>query len=84
VAEGAKVVLGDILDEAGERLGKEFGNSGVYIHLDVSNERDWSAAVRLAQTQFGKLDVLVNNAGILYFGAIADTPLEEYMMGSRA
>jgi 3alpha(or 20beta)-hydroxysteroid dehydrogenase len=63
VAEGAKVVLADVLDDDGERVAKELGENAAYVHLDVSNEADWSAAVVVAQA-FGALNVLVNNAAI--------------------
>jgi 3-oxoacyl-[acyl-carrier protein] reductase len=64
VAEGARVVLGDILDERGEAVAKDLGASARYVRLDVSREADWERAVALALAEFGRLDVLVNNAGI--------------------
>ncbi len=79
VAEGARVVLGDILDEQGAAVAKELGDAARYFHLDVTSEADWTAAVAGAVAAFGKLDGLINNAGILSFGAIVDTPLDEYM-----
>jgi 3alpha(or 20beta)-hydroxysteroid dehydrogenase len=77
-SEGAKVVLGDVLDEEGEKTAAEIGESGVYVHLDVTSEEDWLAAVEKAEQAFGKLDILVNNAGILRFGLLEHTPLEEF------
>jgi 3alpha(or 20beta)-hydroxysteroid dehydrogenase len=79
VAEGARVVLGDILDEAGETAAKEIGDAARYVHLDVSNEDDWKRAVQVAVTEFGKLDGLVNNAGILTFSPIEEMSAEEYL-----
>jgi 3alpha(or 20beta)-hydroxysteroid dehydrogenase len=64
VAEGANVVIGDIRDEAGKALASEFGDQALYVHLDVTDERDWAAAVAAAEERFGPLAVLVNNAGI--------------------
>ncbi|MCB1264573.1 MAG: glucose 1-dehydrogenase [Mycobacterium sp.] len=64
VAEGAKVVLGDILDEQGAALAAELGDSARYVHLDVTSAEDWAGAVETAVNTFGKLNVLVNNAGI--------------------
>ncbi|MVO86055.1 glucose 1-dehydrogenase [Streptomyces sp. p1417] len=79
VAEGARVVVGDVLDEQGEALAKELGSeSARYVHLDVGREADWAAAVAATKDAFGKLDGLVNNAGILRFGELAKTPLAEF------
>lgn len=65
VAEGAKVVIGDILDDEGAKLAAELGESARYVHLDVTSTEDWKAAVDTAVEAFGKLNVLVNNAGIV-------------------
>ena len=65
--EGAAVVIGDILDEEGEATAASIAADGGgcrYVHLDVTQEADWQAAVAQAVSQFGSLDVLVNNAGI--------------------
>ena len=65
--EGARVVLGDILDAEGERVEAEItgkGGEAVYVRLDVTSEADWERAVATALGRFGRLDVLVNNAGI--------------------
>ncbi|MBL1078288.1 SDR family oxidoreductase [Nocardia sp. 2] len=70
VAEGAAVVLGDIADEAGARLAAELGEQAVFTHLDVTSLADWETAVATALDTFGKLNVLVNNAGILDGGPI--------------
>src|SRR5215468_4463806 len=66
--EGAKVVLGDVLDTQGKQVEAEIraaGGDATYVHLDVTREADWRAAVATAEQRYGKLDVLVNNAGIL-------------------
>jgi 3alpha(or 20beta)-hydroxysteroid dehydrogenase len=76
-AEGARVVVSDVLDDQGEALAKELG--APYVHLDVSREEDWQAALAAARTAYGRVDGLVNNAGILRFNALVDTPLEEFM-----
>ncbi|MFD1813325.1 glucose 1-dehydrogenase [Rhodococcus gannanensis] len=65
VAEGAKVVIGDILDDEGKALAAELGDAARYVHLDVTSPDDWTAAVATAVDDFGKLNVLVNNAGIV-------------------
>ena len=82
-AEGAKVVVADVLDEQGEALAKELGASASYVHLDVGEEADWGAAVRAAKEVYGRIDGLVNNAGILRFNSLVDTPLEEFMQVVR-
>lgn len=75
-AEGAKVVLADVLDDQGEAVAKEIG--GHYVHLDVSQESEWATAVSAAKDAFGRIDGLVNNAGILAFNELVSTPLEEF------
>ena len=72
VAEGARVVLGDILDAEGERVADALGDAARYVHLDVTEADDWARAVAEATTEFTGLDILVNNAGILNFGLIED------------
>jgi 3alpha(or 20beta)-hydroxysteroid dehydrogenase len=79
VAEGAAVVLGDVLDAQGEAVAASLGDRARYVHLDVSNEDDWKQAVRTASDTFGGLDVLINNAGIIRIGMMADVSLDEYM-----
>ncbi|MEV0259099.1 glucose 1-dehydrogenase [Streptomyces sp. NPDC050732] len=79
VEEGARVVVADVLDEQGEALAEELGgDSAAYVHLDVGVEADWQAATAAAKDAFGKVDGLVNNAGILRFNEIVSTPLEEF------
>jgi 3alpha(or 20beta)-hydroxysteroid dehydrogenase len=78
VSEGATVLLGDVRDESGESVAADLGESATYAHLDVSKEEEWQAAVALAQERFGKLDVLVNNAGIVCPGTIEELSLEDY------
>ena len=78
VAQGAKVVLGDILDAEGELVAKEAGDAARYIHLDVTQPDDWASAVSLAVAEFGGVDVLVNNAGIINVGLIEDYELSEW------
>jgi 3alpha(or 20beta)-hydroxysteroid dehydrogenase len=63
-AEGAQVVLTDVLDEEGRVVAKEIGAAARYEHLDVTDEDEWQQAVARAVAEFGRLDILVNNAGI--------------------
>ena len=78
-AEGASVVFGDLLDDEGravERRITEAGGAAVYVHLDVTSDSDWTQAVELAESSYGKLDVLVNNAGIANVEKIEETTEE--------
>lgn len=72
VEEGAKVVIGDILDADGEALAAELGDAVHYVHLDVTDYAQWEAAVAAAVDTFGRLDIVVNNAGIANFAPIED------------
>ncbi|MFF4270994.1 SDR family NAD(P)-dependent oxidoreductase [Streptomyces sp. NPDC001536] len=76
-AEGAEVLVADVLDDQGEALAKEIGAS--YVHLDVGEEEQWRSAVTAAKDRYGHVDGLVNNAGILRFNSLLDTPLDEFM-----
>ena len=79
VAEGASVVLADIQQELGESLNDELGDSALFAPTDVTSEDDVAAAVDMAVDQWGRLDVMFNNAGILgAVGSIADTPLGDW------
>ncbi|MEU5315365.1 SDR family NAD(P)-dependent oxidoreductase [Streptomyces sp. NPDC021056] len=75
--EGADVVVADVLDDQGEALAKEIGAS--YVHLDVGEVEQWRSAVTAAKEAYGHIDGLVNNAGILRFNSLLDTPLDEFM-----
>ena len=80
-AEGAKVVFGDILDDLGQQVEaeiRELGCEATYVHLDVTSQTEWEAAVQRAVDQYGKLDVLVNNAGICNWGKLEDSSGEEW------
>ena len=66
--EGAKVVFGDVRDPEGQKVEaaiRAAGGEAVYVHLDVTNETDWQSAVQTATGRYGRLDVLINNAGIV-------------------
>ena len=77
-AQGARVVIGDIREDEGEALAKKIGDAAVFVPLDVTREAQWRVAVDAAVTEFGHLDVLVNNAGIATFAPLADTTLDDY------
>ena len=78
VAEGAKVVFGDILEAEGAKVAADVGGACRFLRMDVTREDDWAAATAAAVETFGKLDVLVNNAGILIFRKIAAMTLDEF------
>ena len=78
VAEGARVMLGDLLHEDGEKVAASLGEAARYEPLDVTREEDWQRIVESTTREFGRLDVLVNNAGILRYGPLEHTPAEEY------
>lgn len=69
VKEGAFVIVTDILDHIGEPSGQSLGKKGCYYHLDVSQESDWQKVSDLIMKRFGKLDILINNAGIIGLSA---------------
>jgi 3alpha(or 20beta)-hydroxysteroid dehydrogenase len=77
--EGARVVIGDILDDVGKELAETIGGQAIYRHLDVSSEDDWKTVVDETLEALGGVDVLVNNAGILRFAALPDMPLVDYL-----
>jgi cyclopentanol dehydrogenase len=81
VREGAKVVFGDVLDEAGRQVEtavRAAGGEARYVHLNVTSESDWRRAVETAAQHYGKLNVLVNNAGILIRKGIEETTEDDW------
>ncbi len=78
VAEGAKVVAGDILDEEGAALAAELGAAARFVHLDVTAPELWKTAVATAVDEFGRLDILVNNAGISNGNSLEHFELAEW------
>jgi 3alpha(or 20beta)-hydroxysteroid dehydrogenase len=78
VAEGARVVIADVLDEPGETLARELGAAARYRHHDVSREDSWQQLLRDTLTEFGDLQVLVNNAGVLLMRGLLDTSREDF------
>jgi NAD(P)-dependent dehydrogenase (short-subunit alcohol dehydrogenase family) len=78
VAEGARVVIADVLVEQGDELAAELGEASRFIRVDVTEESDVRAAVDLAVGEFGRLDVMFNNAGIIgAVGSIAQLDMGE-------
>jgi 3alpha(or 20beta)-hydroxysteroid dehydrogenase len=78
VAEGGKVIIGDIADDAGEALARELGDNATFVHLDVTSRDSWREAVYSAVSTYGSLSVLVNNAGIISGGTLGEYSLESW------
>lgn len=78
VAEGAKVVIGDILDDEGKALAASLGDATRYVHLDVTDPEQWESAVAEATSSFGTLNVLVNNAGIVNGGPLQKFDIDKW------
>jgi 3(or 17)beta-hydroxysteroid dehydrogenase len=79
VEAGAKVAIGDVLDERGRETAQAIaGEAATYLHLDVSREEDWTAAVAATVARFGGLNILVNNAGLFLGKGIEEASLEEW------
>ena len=77
--EGAKVVIGDLLEEEGLKVAAEIGEAGgeaLFVWLDVTDEASWQSAVEAAVERFGKVDILVNNAAILRTQGLLETTEE--------
>ena len=82
VVEGARVVIGDVLEPEGRQLGSELGNAAVFVRQDVTQERDWETAVNSAE-KLGGLHGLVNNAGIYRPRTLMETDIELFELHMR-
>ena len=79
--EGAKAVIGDVLDAEGISVAADIAEAGgdaIYLHLDVTSENDWRDAIQTAVAKFGKLNVLVNNAAIWRKSLVEETTVEDW------
>ena len=76
--EGAKVVIGDVLDEGRDIAAQIGGGQAIFVSLDVTSESEWQRAVSMAEEVYKRLDILVNNAGVSAVGGIEDTTPEEW------
>ena len=94
-AEGAAVVIADVLDDEGAAVAETIGDQATYVHLDVTDEHSWSRAVQATVERYGSLSILVNNAGIVngnlihqyevaQWRAILDVNLTGTFLGIRA
>lgn len=75
-AEGARVVLGDVLEEAAA-VADQIGDAATYVKMDIREPSHWEAAVAAAEA-FGPLNVLINNAAVVHFASITGTTLEDW------
>ena len=78
VEEGAKVVLTDLNEEKGKAMQAELGENALFVKQNVTSADDWNKVVEEAEKAFGKVDVLVNNAGITMAKSILAMTEEEY------
>ncbi|MGY4403749.1 glucose 1-dehydrogenase [Bradyrhizobium sp. USDA 3315] len=78
VAEGAKVVITDILHTEGEALAAQLGGSAIFVRQDVTQSEEWAEAVASAERRFGLLHGLVNNAGITNMAPLEQFPLDQW------
>ena len=79
VAEGAEVVIADVLEAEGRALASDLGAAAAFFLLDVRDQAAWVAAVAFAEARFGPLDILVNNAAVTGGGGVLDVTLESYV-----
>ncbi len=77
VSGGATVILTDVLDDEGKRTAASIGCT--YIHHDVTSEEGWASAVKQIMAEHGRIDVLINNAGVFLPSMLLDTSLDHYM-----
>ncbi len=78
VAEGGRVVIADINAAAGQSLAESLGDDAAFVHLDVTDEASWIAAVSAVKEAFGNLHILVQSAGIALTASVVDTSLEDW------
>jgi 3(or 17)beta-hydroxysteroid dehydrogenase len=79
--EGAKVTISDIHEVRGKEVAEEIrrgGGDALFVKHDVTREADWEEVIRITLDRFGKLDVLINNAGVMVWKSIENTSLEEW------
>ena len=76
-AEGARVVIGDVVEDKGQAVAAALGGKARFQRLDVRSEEDWADAVAAATDAFGTVDILVNNAAVVHFSAIEALKADE-------
>jgi 3alpha(or 20beta)-hydroxysteroid dehydrogenase len=83
VAEGAKVVVADLLEEEGRAVADSLGENALFVMLDVTDEASWHEAVAEAVDRFGALNGLVNNAGISIGAPLLETTIDNFTLHFR-
>lgn len=78
VEEGARVVIADILDTEGQALARELGGTARFHYLDVTSEENWKNLVDAVRVEWGTIDVLINNAGILLVSRLIDVEKQQF------
>jgi NAD(P)-dependent dehydrogenase (short-subunit alcohol dehydrogenase family) len=78
IEAGAKVAIGDVLDERGRETARSLGDGALYHRLDVTREEDWNTVVAATVSRFGGLDILINNAGMFLGKGIEEATLDEW------
>jgi 3alpha(or 20beta)-hydroxysteroid dehydrogenase len=78
VSEGAQVVVADVLDDPGRQVAEKLGPAAYFQHLDVTNAEQWEQVVEASVSRFGRLDTLVNNAGIVKMGPLRGSSLADW------
>jgi 3alpha(or 20beta)-hydroxysteroid dehydrogenase len=77
-AEGARVVLTDVLDDEGTEVARSLPNDATFVHHDVASEADWANVVGLTLHRYGQIDVLINNAGVGFTAPLIETSLDDF------
>lgn len=77
-AEGARVVVADVLDREARAVAESLGETACAVRLDVSDERSWRDALAETESRFGPPDILVNNAGLLAVTPVLTADLDEF------
>lgn len=75
---GARVAITDVLDTEGKVLADQLGSNAIFLHHDVTSPEDWQNVIVKTQAAFGKVNALVNNAGIVFFGGITKSELADF------
>ncbi len=83
VERGARVVLGDVLVDEGRAVAGSLADAARFVSLDVAEPGQWASAVAATLAAFGRLDVLVNNAGVVRAGMIESVPVDDFMEAVR-
>ncbi len=82
-AQGAKVILTDVDELAGRDVAEKIGGNALFLRHDVTSEEDWKSVVAVAVEKYGRLDVLVNNAGIMFVDSLPDIELERFRLVNK-